>query len=182
MSRLFDFEKWKKDEPQYIYSTLAFMCFNPSIGRALNKGSVKKFTELALKRIKNIGKIKSQNGFDKFHDNFVKAVRDECKASYGQAQKPVNVFLKVLVDWANRPSHKVAKKVRPFLHVPLDSRLITCIKKKIPCFRNKSCQSKLKEIDKKQYKKWQQYFHRLYPQKPILCDILWWYDKERENS
>ncbi len=41
--------------------------------------------------------------------------------SYGQAQKPVNVFLKVYVDWAKLPDRKTAIRLAKYLHVPLDS-------------------------------------------------------------
>ena len=47
--------------------------------------------------------------------------------SYGQAQKPWNVFLKVYVDWAKRPDRELAEKLVPFLHVPLDSLVMKFI-------------------------------------------------------
>jgi hypothetical protein len=34
--------------------------------------------------------------------------------SYGQAQKPINVFLKVYVDWAGLPKIEVATRLRAF--------------------------------------------------------------------
>jgi hypothetical protein len=49
------------------------------------------------------------------------------KLSYGQAQKALNVFLKVYVDWAKRPNKELADKLAPFLHVPLDSLLMRFI-------------------------------------------------------
>lgn len=61
----------------------------------------------------------------------IKTNRDE-NISYGQAQKPLNVFLKVFVDWAGRPTSKKASQLRMLLHVPLDSILMGEIKDKFP--------------------------------------------------
>ena len=51
------------------------------------------------------------------------------KCSYGQAQKAINVFLKLFVDWASLPDENTAKKILPFLHVPLDSILMKTVSK-----------------------------------------------------
>ncbi len=52
--------------------------------------------------------------------------------SYGQAQKPLNVFLKVYVDWAKQPTRELADKLAPFLHVPLDSLLMEFFSRELP--------------------------------------------------
>lgn len=60
-----------------------------------------------------------------------KTAKDE-KLSYGQAQKPLNVFLKVYVDWAKLPSRELAEKLTPALHCPLDSVVMKFIKREFP--------------------------------------------------
>jgi len=49
--------------------------------------------------------------------------------SYGQAQKPLNVFLKVYVDWAKQPARELAEHLTPLLHVPLDIVMTKFMKK-----------------------------------------------------
>src|SRR5205823_5650199 len=100
-------------------------------------------------------------------------------ASYAQAAKPINVFLKVYVDWAARPNPSVREHLLPFLHVPLDSVLIRAIRRKYPKWyrrviypivRNKVS---LSHIDRDLYWKWQTYFRSKWPPKPLLFDIAW---------
>ncbi len=52
--------------------------------------------------------------------------------SYGQAKKPLNVFLKVYADFASRPDRELAQKLAPLLHVPLDSVLMKFVKREFP--------------------------------------------------
>jgi hypothetical protein len=52
--------------------------------------------------------------------------------SYGNAQKPLNVFLKVYVDWAGKPTAELAERLRPLLHVPLDSVVMKFMKREFP--------------------------------------------------
>src|ERR1035438_592956 len=54
------------------------------------------------------------------------------RLSWGQAQKPLNVFLKVYVAWARLPEATVAERLDHFLHVPLDSVLMGFMKKEFP--------------------------------------------------
>jgi len=52
--------------------------------------------------------------------------------SYGQAQKPLNVFLKVYIDFAKQPDRELAEKLAPFLHVPLDSVVMEFFAREFP--------------------------------------------------
>lgn len=172
----------KQLESKCVLCTIAMMAYNPSIGRVLKKGGVDQFIIIAWEKINNLRKIVSQNEFDKWHDNFVQAVKDKIgvtskgeSISYGQAQKPVNVFLKVYVDWANLPNHKIAQRLRPYLHVPLDSVVMKYVKSHFPThfqdFRLRL--NPLSSIDKEQYYRWQQCFRRINPEKPLVIDVFW---------
>lgn len=91
-----------------------------------------------VENIKELENISDQDKFDAFHGMMVDLIKDEIKTnrgeaiSYGQAQKPLNVFLKVFIDWANRPTLEKANKLRKLLHVPLDSILMGEIKDNFP--------------------------------------------------
>jgi len=114
------------------------MAYNPSIGRVLEKGGVNKFVKLMVENVPQLEGISNQDEFDGFHDKLVDLIKGAVKTnrgediSYGQAQKPLNVFFKVFVDWASRPTSKKASQLRMFLHVPLDSILMEEIKDKFP--------------------------------------------------
>jgi hypothetical protein len=117
----------KKSEKQSIVEVMAFMSYNPSIGRVLEKGGVEKFQQMVLKKVEQLKSIVSIDNFDHFHrkwvQEFVRKIKTnkDKRCSYGQAQKAINVFLKVLVDWSNLPDRITAKRLKPYLHVTLDS-------------------------------------------------------------
>jgi len=202
----------KDKEEVAIIQGLAMMSYIPSIGRVLESGGVDKFIDIVTKTISGISSIVSQLEFDAFHHNCVNDFISEIRTSkgktvsYGQAQKPLNVFLKVFIDWAGRM--KESDSVRTFLHVPLDSILISKIKEHFPLEFEKYIEDRYSEIRlifKKQYESrgeelsdsvlrqlinpkdfsleriflkdmyyaWQNCLRAIYPEKPVLLDVLW---------
>jgi len=201
--------KLRQSEREAIIEGLAMMTYNPSIGRVLEKGGVDKFRDLMIEKTRRLEEIKSEAEFDDFHDSIVETIKKEFKTtkgeslSYGQAQKPLNVFLKVYVDWAGQPCLEKVNQLRKFLHVPLDSILMKEIKAHFPDEYKKYVVTtydsvrnnfkKHKEIDesvlrkmidssnfslqrmifKEMYYAWQQCARAIHPEKPILLDVLW---------
>jgi len=185
--------RWlKKNEQTAIDESIAMMSYNPSIGRVLKSGGVIKFKEIAVRKIKKLKNIKNQNQFDKYHNRFVLDVMKRIKKtatgkkiSYGQGQKPVNVFLKVYVDWASYPNRQVSTRLRKFLHVPLDYRVMRYIKDErrsdfnkivAPIYRKKGIgisALSLGNIDKDMYYAWQELCRKICPIKPLLLDVIW---------
>lgn len=103
--------------------------------------------------------------------------RKDC--SYRQAQKAINVFLKLFVDWANLPDRKTAKRMRPFLHVPLDSVVMKTVIREYAEFYQQTIRPlqsgfNLSRLSRKAYNKWQELFRQKYPPKPLLFDVAWW--------
>jgi len=151
------------------------------------------------------------NEFDGFHEQFVEAVHSRIRdkeggpLSYGEAQKSINVFLKTYVDRSSLPDIETAKRLRPFLHVPLDSVMIGHFRKnfksdyakyispahnkenevykaKTPTFTGKipdATLSKLAYIFRDVYIAWQKWFRDIYPEKPVLLDTIWALERER---
>jgi len=103
------------------------MAYNPAIGRVLEKGGVDRFADLMVETVPKFYGLVTRERFETIHGETCELILSSFKTnrgerlSYGQAQKPVNVFLKVYVDWAKQPSHELAEKLTPLLHVPLDS-------------------------------------------------------------
>lgn len=122
-------------EQEAILRTLAMMAYNPAIGRVLAKGGVVKFSDLMVAEIPKLYAVANEGVFEQWHAevcarilaNF-KTTKDQ-KLSYGQAQKPLNVFLKVYVDWARLPARELADKLAPSLHCPLDSVVMKFVKR-----------------------------------------------------
>lgn len=189
--------KLRNKEEQAKICTLALMSYNPSIGRVLERKGVKKFEKIAWGKFSNIRTIDDLNQFDNFHSKFVNKVITEIRtnrgelASYGQAQKPVNVFLKVLVDWANLPDGSIANRIRKFLHVPLDKLLMSNFKREFlkdfeneirPKYFEKNIPPQnifsLSKIDESIYWAWQKAFRRLCPDKPLLLDVMWFLNRQ----
>jgi hypothetical protein len=127
-----------KEEPDAITRTLAMMAFNPAIGRVLKAGSVAQFSSLMVELIPKLYGLPTRDRFEAWHkDACIRIVesfktRSEGSLSYGQAQKPLNVFLKVYTAWAKQPTVALADSLLPFLHVPLDSVLMKCIAREFP--------------------------------------------------
>jgi hypothetical protein len=167
---------------------MAFMSYNPSIGRVLEPGGVGKFRGIATKLVEELHNVKAIIDFDHLHDIYVKKLicglrtSRKSRLSYGQAQKPINVFLKVYVDWAHKPNSSVRQKIIPYLHVPLDSILMKSVRgaypewyddEIAPYVRNKTQLFSLSKIDKRMYYRWQHFFRTKSPKKPLIFDIAW---------
>src|SRR5713226_7189554 len=96
-------------EPEAVTRTLAMMAYNPAIGRVLEKGGVDRFADLMVETIPKFYGLVTREHFEVVHAGACEEILASFKTnrgqnlSYGQAQKPLNVFLKVYVDWARRP-------------------------------------------------------------------------------
>lgn len=179
-------EELKLNENNLIIEVMAFMSYNPSIGRVLEAGGVKKFQEQAKEYAIKLKDIYTIEEFDEFHKAWVNKIIDEIKpnkanneskCSYGQAQKAINVFLKLYCDWASIPEN--TEVLRCFLHVPLDRILMNAIYKHEVYGSNyefefkKRGPTRLKEIKEEEYYKWQNIFRKLHPDKPLDFDLYW---------
>ncbi|MBU1299990.1 MAG: hypothetical protein KKG06_01475 [Bacteroidetes bacterium] len=175
-------------EDDSVISVMAFMSYNPSIGRVLQKGGVRKFQKWMLKMVLELNDVSNMQDFDKLHKKYLNKIITQLKTSnnssvsFGQAQKPINVFLKVFMDWARKPNEEMRDKILPFLHVPLDSILMKTIKKKYPewykteikpSIKNIQQEFSLSKIDYNLYCKWQQFFRKKYRTKPLVFDVAW---------
>ena len=61
----------QSQERSKIVEVMAFMAYNPSIGRVLESGGVKLFQAMALKKIELIKELKSIVDFDLIHTRWV---------------------------------------------------------------------------------------------------------------
>lgn len=125
-------------EPEAIIRTLAMMAYNPAIGRVLEEGGVLRFSDLMVEQIPKLYFAVNGDAFDAWHADICTSILTSFKTakgqklSYGQAQKPLNVFLKVFIDWAKLPSTELAQKAVPSLHCPLDSIVMKFVKREFP--------------------------------------------------
>jgi hypothetical protein len=114
-------------EPEAVTRTMAMMAYNPAIGRVLESGGVGKFADIVVEMLPRFYGLVTREHFETIHAQTCERILASFRTnkgknlSYGQAQKPWNVFLKVYVDWAGRPTPDLAQKLAPLLHVPLDS-------------------------------------------------------------
>lgn len=167
------------EKPAIVYS-MAMINYNPSIGRVLRAGGRNQFVEIAWERVQEMEDVHTIAEFDNWHDKFVQSVKHKIGAtscgkpiSYGQAQKPVNVFLKCYVDWSSLPNPKIASTLRLFLHVPLDKIVMERVKALFgECCKQLRVES-LSLIDENRYYSWQNCFRKICPEKPLLLDVLW---------
>jgi hypothetical protein len=122
-------------EQEAILRTLAMMAYNPAIGRVLAKGGVVKFSDLMVAEVPKLYSAVNGGTFEQWHAEACAQILEDFrttkdqKLSYGQAQKPLNVFLKVYVDWARLPTRELADRLAPALHCPLDSVVMKFVKR-----------------------------------------------------
>lgn len=202
-------------EPDAITRTLAMMAYNPAISRVLEKGGVDRFADLMVEAIPKFYGLPTRERFDKIHSQTCDQICSTFKTShngtpsYGQAQKPLNVFFKVYIDWSGQPTRELANALRPFLHVPLDSLLMEFIAREFPgdyqarivparerlatwiAGRMENATPKMisrawgKEfsltgiVTKEIYLSWQELLRELYPVKPVALDIIWVLERTR---
>jgi len=181
-------EKLVASESTVVTEVMAFMSYNPSIGRVLEKGGVAKFQKMIRVVVEKLPKVQSQQDFDALHRECVSNVLTTFKTSrdsqpsYGQGQKPVNVFFKVYVDWARKPDDLTRTRLLPHLHVPLDSIVMKTIKKQYPqwykiqikpLIKSPPQEFSLSKIDEELYMRWQVFFRKQYPEKPLVFDVVW---------
>jgi len=205
-------QRCKYEEEEAIIKGMAMGAVILSrMGARYMEGSVRPFQDLALQFSPRLTSIGTISEFDIFHESFVEAVqshiteRDGEALSYGEAQKPINVFLKHYVDWSSLPDGATAKRIRPFLHVPLDSVMIGHFRKNYPQGYEKHIApehrkineqfkavhpeavkipdrllSKLKHIYQEAYLAWQNWFREILPEKPVLLDTIWSLERESD--
>jgi hypothetical protein len=202
-------------EEETITRTLAMMAYNPAIGRVLEKGSVDRFADLMFETVPRFYGLVTRGHFDSVHAGACEKILSSFRTnrgdmlSYGQAQKPLNVFLKVYVDWAGQPNVDLAQKLRPLLHVPLDSLLMKFIARefsegygvRIATIRRRLAEraaQRLKNttprmvertllgqqfsligLDKETYLAWQDLLRSLWPGKPVQLDTIWVLERMR---
>ena len=180
--------KLEEEEPRARLHTLAFMSFNVSIGRVLERGAVATFTDVVDERLPHLSRVASQEDFDELHLEFCQELMGNVRTArgkppvYGQVQKPLNVFLKIFVDWASLPNQEVAGRIRPLLHVPLDSILMGQVKRSFPeqcdkivrpSYGGYAPSTQLNLVDANRYLAGQACFRDICPDRPVLLDVLW---------
>lgn len=204
-------------EEDAIIRTLAMMAFIPAIGRVLEEDSVDRFADLMVEIVPKFYGLVTAEHFDLVHaetcDRILssfKTARKKDLLSYGQAQKPLNVFLKIYVDFAKKPTTELAEKLVPLLHVPLDSLLMGFIKREFPQeYENRvgrlrqqlierlserlrtsktvargvlGNEFSLTAINKEMYLAWQELLRSLWPGKPVMLDMIWVSERTRMRA
>jgi hypothetical protein len=165
-----------------------------------------KYQDLAWQFSRRLRPVSTIAEFDDFHRSFVQAFRETVKSrsgtiiSYGEAQQPVNVFLKEYVEKSGILNATTSSCLKPFLHVTLDGVVIYYLQSffredylkhiapldnacgylgtgNIISFQNKDLsQSQLNQMmffDYKVYCAWQGWFRQIFPSRPVLLDAIW---------
>jgi hypothetical protein len=165
-----------------------------------------KFQELSFIFALKLKSVSSREEFDLFHRSFIQAFRQDIKTrggtivSYGEAQKPVNIFLKEYVERSKLLDAALVDRLSPMLHVTLDGIIIMYMQSffredynsfiapvsqvcglidiyDITQYRNKdiseSLQNQFMFINHEVYTAWQSWFRSILPERPVLLDTVW---------
>ncbi|MCL2150554.1 MAG: hypothetical protein FWH51_06500 [Dehalococcoidia bacterium] len=165
-----------------------------------------KFQELGWQFSRRLRSINTADEFDTHHHEFVTAFRDTIKTrhgtiiSYGEAQQPINIFLKDYVDNIHLLGSSEAARLRQCLHVTMDGVMIYYLQSffyedylRHIAPHNDACgyfdngraahfhhqdlsQSQLTQllfIGRDNYYAWQNWFRLIYPNRPSLLDAIW---------
>jgi hypothetical protein len=174
--------------------------------KRLERNCFAKFQELSYPFALKLKSIGSREEFDVYHRSFVQTFRQEIKTrggtivSYGEAQKPINIFLKEYVEKSGLIDPDLSNKLSPMLHVTLDGVIVAYMQSffreefdafiapankttglidtlHAPQFRNRdlseSLQQQLMFINLEIYSAWQNWFRSIHPARPVLLDTVW---------
>ncbi len=186
-------EELAKSEHEAIDRTLIMMAYNPSCARIFSRDANENIKDIIYSFITRIHEFDSQEQFDQAHwetlEEIVgrvenrKSSKSSTKITYGQAQKGLNVFLKVYVDWANLPTPDIAAKVKKFLHCPLDSVVMNNIRTRetglYRKYQSPPCSMRTIRTHE-EYMRWQNICRELVAKgnysKRTLVDVVWYLD------
>ncbi len=189
---------WLRErEPIAVVRDIASLAFNRAQGRALVSGSNGKFIDFVEHKVYPLlHHIESKATFHQTHDRWVGSLQELLRTtngnrlSYGQGQKSLNVWLKFYVDFASRPDPTTAKRLRPWLHCPLDRVVMEGLKANdsseykrriVPYFKGRQVRYQqrhsLSIIDKELYEEWQMWIRDLCPCKPVMVDMIWSFEQ-----
>jgi hypothetical protein len=165
-----------------------------------------KYQELSFRYALKLKSVTSREEFDLFHRSFIHEFRQEIKTrggtivSYGDAQKPVNIFLKEYVEKSKLLDAVLTSHLSPLLHVTLDGITIMYMQSffredynafiapvsklcglidtfDVTQYRHKdiseSLQNQLMFINHEIYTAWQSWFRSILPERPVLLDAVW---------
>ena len=184
-------------EPEGIVITFASLAYNRSQGMALPENSNIKFIDFIRDKVwKQLRQVDTREIFEETHQRWVQDLRtlliqhNGSPISYGQGQKSLNVWLKFYVDWASLPETGVAERLRPWLHCPLDSVVMGKMKdfypdeyqaRIVPHYRRLGLAAQerhyLSKMDKELYFTWQRWIREISPDKPLLVDLIWAFER-----
>jgi hypothetical protein len=176
------------------------------LAKRMERDFYPKYQELAWQHSARLKSVSTQAEFDAYHHAFVVACRDTLRArsgttiSYGEAQQPVNIFIKEYAEQSNLMDAATVARLQPFLHVTLDGVMIFYMQsffredylKYIAPFDKESgyigtaqltsfhakdwSQSQLTQLlfmSREVYTAWQGWFRLIQPERPALLDALW---------
>lgn len=174
--------------------------------KRLERNFFSKFQELGWSFSKRLKSVGCQSEFDSFHHSFVQSFRQEIRGrsgtqiSYGEAQKPVNIFLKEYVEKSGLLDKSRVELLSPLLHVTLDGVMILYLEsffrddyqsfiapvdaacghietEKLTSFHKKDISeshlTQLMFFNYEVYAAWQAWFRRIFPERPVLLDAVW---------
>jgi len=187
-----------ESEREAINRTLLMMAYNPSCARIFSSQANLQIKNAIYSVIDRLKSVNDQSSFDRVHKDILdeivgsidnrKTGKSPIRITYGQAQKGLNVFLKVYIDWANLPERETASTLRSLLHCPLDSIVMKSIRSLEPNLYNKygSPPCSMRRIDSyEQYRCWQiicdEIVRRTKSPKRTIIDILWFLGSQKEK-
>jgi hypothetical protein len=176
------------------------------LSKKMERDFLPKFQEMAWQFSKKLKPVTTIAEFDTYHHNFVVAVRNDMRSrsgtmlSYGEAQKPVNVFLKEYLEKSAILDAATIKRLSPYLHVTMDGVIILYLQsffredylhyvapanegcghiytEKLLSFHKKDISeshlTQLMFFNREVYTAWQGWFRRICPNRPVLLDAVW---------
>jgi hypothetical protein len=174
--------------------------------KRLERNFFAKFQEISYPFALKLKSIGTEDEFNLFHQSFIQVFRQEVKTrggtivSYGEAQKPINIFLKEYVEKSKLLDSSIIARLSPLLHVTLDGVVVAYMQSffreeydnfitpvsrtsglidtlRSPQFRERdlseSLQQQLMFINREIYYAWQGWFRQISPERPVLLDAIW---------
>lgn len=105
--------------------------------RVFGKGSNSIIQGMIREALDSLVRIRTRAQFESFHARFcrrfsktIRRSKRQASASYGQGAKVLDITLKVCVHYCALPSPQTARRIRPFLHMAIDTPIMEHLKRK----------------------------------------------------
>jgi len=122
--------------------------------RVFEKGSASPIKTMLSRTLDRLGGVRTRRQFEGIHRRFCRAfvrnvrmAKTGASASYGHGAKVLDVTLKACIYYCSLPSSETARRIRPLLHLAIDTPIMNHLRQKHALCLSASSIAQISEAD-----------------------------------